>query len=55
MIAKVVVELLFIRAVLLEPEPELRRMRKGKVVRQIVAENAEAQRIFRRQMFPFGE
>ena len=52
--AEIVVELLLICAVLLQSQPEFRRMGKGEVVRQVVAEDAEAQRVFRRKLFTAG-
>ena len=46
---------MLVSAVLLEAKPEFRRVRKGEVVRQVMAKNAEAQGVFRRELFSAGD
>ena len=52
---EIVVEPMLVSAVLLEAKPEFRRVRKGEVVRQVMAKNAEAQGVFRRELFSAGD
>ncbi|MPN45382.1 hypothetical protein SDC9_192949 [bioreactor metagenome] len=49
-VAEILIQPQFVGGVLLEAEAKLGGMRVGKIVRQVVAEDAKAQRVFRRKL-----